>query len=94
VCGSSLFSRRLSPAIPSIRFAVPSLIDVSFVTFLSLFALVTLVFEYMGWRTTMLAGLPSSFKAPYFISGVVSITGLMCLLGAMAATSFVGPHAS
>ena len=78
----------------AIRFSVPLLVDVWFVTFLSLFALVTLAFEYTGWRTTVLAGLPNSFKVPYFVSRVVSITGLMCLLGAMAATSFVGPNAS
>jgi hypothetical protein len=77
----------------AVRFSIPSQVDVWFVTFLSLFALVTLAFESVGWRATVRAELPNSFKTPYLISRVLSIAGVMFLLGAMAATSFVGIEA-
>jgi len=59
------------------------------VSSLLLLALAAVGFEIRGCRAAGIPGLSSTFNMPYLVSRALSITGLLCLLGAMAATPFV-----
>jgi hypothetical protein len=73
----------------TVRYSVPRLATEWFETTLSLLAIATVGFEFVGWRTSALTGLTSSFKVPYLASRILSIGGILCLLVTMAATPFV-----
>jgi hypothetical protein len=76
-------------AFVTLRYVLPRLITEWFEATLSLLSVSTVGFEFVGWRTPALTTLSSSFRAPYLISSVLSIAGILFLLGAMATTPFV-----
>lgn len=73
----------------TVRYSVPRLTTGWFEATLSLLAIATVGFELVGWQTPALTGLTGSFKVPYIASRILSIVGILSLLGAMAATPFV-----
>jgi len=72
-----------------VRFSLPSLTDTWFLLFLFLAAVVSVGFEVHGFRQFFLGNLPHSFVRPYMISRLFTLLGVLALIGAMAATSFV-----
>ena len=73
----------------AVRFSVPRLATVWFEVFLCSAAVTTVGFEIAGWRNPVLSSLTRSFKVPFLASRILSISGLIALLAAMAATPFV-----
>jgi hypothetical protein len=71
------------------RFAMPSHQNVSFLLFLGSAAILTVSFEVYGWRRSELNKLHRTFVWPFFISRVVTVSGTLVLIAAMAATAFM-----
>jgi len=69
-----------------LRFSMPWLMNLWFLLTLCLAACLTLFFEVHGWRKCIFGKFSRSFVAPYVVSRIVSLSGLLTLFAAMAAT--------
>src|SRR5260370_11229130 len=70
-----------------LRFSMPQRMNFWFLLFLSLGAGFTVGFEVYGWRKCIFGRFSRSFVAPYAASRIFTLSGLLALIVAMAATA-------
>jgi hypothetical protein len=73
----------------ALRFSLPRLMNFWFLLFLSLCAIETVGFEVYGWRRFIVGKFPRAFITPYTASRILTVSGILVLIVAMAATVLV-----
>jgi hypothetical protein len=76
-------------AFAALRFSLPKLMNFWFLLFLSLCAIETVGFELYGWRRFIVGKFSRAFIAPYTVSRILTVSGILVLIVAMAATVLV-----